>query len=228
DAPAMTDEAIDIIVEAWTQDRVSHQGKFWRIEDAMLRPKPFQQPHPPIHMVATHKPTVELVGSRGWPVAMHFTPNSELPDSIRTYRAAVPAAAPSQGPFRPRVVLCRELVVADDPEEARREAAVGLQGFWHLSALLPPPPPATFSDRRLKELTTRVLGGKTFDELCESGIALVGTPDEVATKVRDLERMGVDTLLVLASFGTLTHEQTCRSMEAFAGAAISRQPSAVS
>jgi alkanesulfonate monooxygenase SsuD/methylene tetrahydromethanopterin reductase-like flavin-dependent oxidoreductase (luciferase family) len=220
DAPAMTDEAIEIIVKAWTEERFSYEGKFWRIEDAMLRPRPFQKPHPPIHMVATHKPTVEKVGANGWPVALHFTPIQELPAAIEAYRAAVPAGVPSDGPFRPRFVVCRELCVAESEAEARDKARLAVQGFWHLSNLLPPPPPPDFSDERLKQLTTRVLGGKTFDEIEQAGIVLAGTPDQVAEKVRRLEAIGVDTLLVLASYGTLTHEQTCRSMELFAEAVM--------
>ncbi len=222
DAPAMTDEAVEIIVKAWTQETFSHDGGFWRIPETTLRPRPFQKPHPPIHMVASHVPTVEKVAARGWPAALHFTPVSELPSCIETYRSASPPGMPSEGPFRPRIVVCRELFVAESAEYARAQGAVAVQGFWHLSALLPPPPPATFSDERLKELTTRVLGGRSYDELDEAGIVLIGSPDQVAEKVRHLEEMGVDTLLVLASFGTLPHEAVCRSMELFAKSAMGR------
>jgi alkanesulfonate monooxygenase SsuD/methylene tetrahydromethanopterin reductase-like flavin-dependent oxidoreductase (luciferase family) len=49
---------------------------------------------------------------------------------------------------------------------------------------------------------------------------LIGSPDEVAEKVAGLEAIGVDTLLLVSSFGGLTHAQVCRSLELFAGAAI--------
>ena len=39
---------------------------------------------------------------------------------------------------------------------ARQQGALALQGFWHLSSLAAPPPPAEFSDERFKTLTTRV------------------------------------------------------------------------
>jgi hypothetical protein len=38
--------------------------------------------------------------------------------------------------------------------------------------------------------------------------------------VKQLESIGVDTLLLVCSFGTLSHEQVCRSLELFAGAVI--------
>jgi alkanesulfonate monooxygenase SsuD/methylene tetrahydromethanopterin reductase-like flavin-dependent oxidoreductase (luciferase family) len=49
---------------------------------------------------------------------------------------------------------------------------------------------------------------------------LIGSPDEVAEKVAGLEGIGVDTLLLVCSFGGLSHAQVCRSLELFAGAAI--------
>jgi alkanesulfonate monooxygenase SsuD/methylene tetrahydromethanopterin reductase-like flavin-dependent oxidoreductase (luciferase family) len=97
---------------------------------------------------------------------------------------------------------------------------VGLQGFWHLSSLAAPPPPAEFSDTRFKELTSRVWGGRTYDELEAIGGFLIGAPDQVAAKVERLEAIGVDTLLLVCSFGALAHEQVCRSLELFARAVI--------
>lgn len=96
-----------------------------------------------------------------------------------------------------------------------------LQGFWYLSSLASPPLPADYSDARLKELTTRVWGGPTYDELEAIGGMLIGTPAEVAAKVKALESIGVDTLLLVCSFGNLEHAQVCRSLQLFADAVIS-------
>ncbi len=54
---------------------------------------------------------------------------------------------------------------------------------------------------------------------------VIGSPEQVAARVDALEAIGVDTLLLVASFGNLSHEQVCRSLELFARAAIQpRQP----
>jgi alkanesulfonate monooxygenase SsuD/methylene tetrahydromethanopterin reductase-like flavin-dependent oxidoreductase (luciferase family) len=49
---------------------------------------------------------------------------------------------------------------------------------------------------------------------------LIGGPGEVAEKVAGLEAIGVDTLLLVCSFGGLSHAQVCRSLELFAGAVV--------
>jgi alkanesulfonate monooxygenase SsuD/methylene tetrahydromethanopterin reductase-like flavin-dependent oxidoreductase (luciferase family) len=49
---------------------------------------------------------------------------------------------------------------------------------------------------------------------------VIGVPDHVAAKVEHLEAIGVDTLLLVASFGNLSHAQVCRSLELFAEAVI--------
>ena len=222
DATEMTAEAIDILLKAWTQETASHEGKFWRFPEWSLRPRVFQRPHPPLHMVASRPASVARVGARGWPVALHFTPTDVVARCVEEYRAAVASRPdiPREGPYRPRVLLCRETYVAETPELARRDGALALQGFWYLSSLASPPLPPDYSDQRLKELTARVWGGKTYDELAGIGGMLIGSPAEVARKVDGLEVIGVDTLLLVCSFGNLSHAQVCRSLELFAEAVI--------
>ena len=222
DAPAMTEEAIDILLKVWTQETVAHEGHFWRFPELSLRPRVFQRPYPPLHMVASRPASVARVGARGWPVAMHFTPTDVVARCVDEYRAAIAGRPerPRPGPYRPRVLLCRETYVAETPEIARAEGALALQGFWYLSSLASPPLPGEFSDARLKELTTRVWGGQTYDDLAAVGGSVIGSPEQVAAKVDGLEAIGVDTLLLVCSFGNLAHEQVCRSLELFAEAAI--------
>ena len=41
-------EAVRIVRRLWTENNVSYNGKYFRLEDATLEPKPLQKPHPPI------------------------------------------------------------------------------------------------------------------------------------------------------------------------------------
>jgi F420-dependent oxidoreductase-like protein len=51
----MLDEALTVIRRLWTEDTVSHTGRFFTLEDAIANPKPRQSPHPPI-VIGAAKP----------------------------------------------------------------------------------------------------------------------------------------------------------------------------
>src|SRR5438552_12985223 len=58
-------ETLDILRKAWTQERFSHQGKYFQFQDVCVMPKPYQKPHPPIRIAATTQDTYPMVGRRG-------------------------------------------------------------------------------------------------------------------------------------------------------------------
>jgi F420-dependent oxidoreductase-like protein len=42
------DEAAQVILKMWSEEKASFNGKFYKIKDAYCNPKPIQKPHPPI------------------------------------------------------------------------------------------------------------------------------------------------------------------------------------
>ena len=56
----MSEEALEIIVQAWTQEEVTYAGKYWQFDEALPVPKPYQKPHPPI-WVAAHRDRKSVV-----------------------------------------------------------------------------------------------------------------------------------------------------------------------
>ncbi len=42
------EEAVRLIKSMWTEKRTTFQGKYFQAQDAILEPKPIQEPHPPI------------------------------------------------------------------------------------------------------------------------------------------------------------------------------------
>ena len=43
-----TDEILEVMKRLWTEEHVTHHGRFFDFEDVTLLPKSYQQPHPPI------------------------------------------------------------------------------------------------------------------------------------------------------------------------------------
>jgi alkanesulfonate monooxygenase SsuD/methylene tetrahydromethanopterin reductase-like flavin-dependent oxidoreductase (luciferase family) len=83
-------EALEIIREAWKGERFSYQGQYYRFENAIVSPRPYQQPHPPIRMAATTEETFPRVGEMGLPifVGLRGMDIPELRGNLQAYRKA--------------------------------------------------------------------------------------------------------------------------------------------
>lgn len=42
------EEGLQVMIKLWTEERATFKGKYYKLEDAVLLPKPIQKPHPPI------------------------------------------------------------------------------------------------------------------------------------------------------------------------------------
>ena len=68
EAAPRTEEAVALIKRLWTEDAVTHEGRFFPVRQLTLRPRPVQQPHPDVwfggHSVAALRRTGRL--GDGW------------------------------------------------------------------------------------------------------------------------------------------------------------------
>jgi probable F420-dependent oxidoreductase len=47
-------DGIALMKRLWIEERVNHDGEFWRLRDERLEPKPLQKPHPPLWFGGSH------------------------------------------------------------------------------------------------------------------------------------------------------------------------------
>ena len=47
-------EGLQLMKRLWTEERVTFDGEFWKLENVAMEPKPIQKPHPPIWFGARH------------------------------------------------------------------------------------------------------------------------------------------------------------------------------
>lgn len=57
-----TEEALKLIIELWTKDKVDFQGRFYSAEGAVLEPKPVQKPYPQLLFGGTGKRMLTITG----------------------------------------------------------------------------------------------------------------------------------------------------------------------
>ncbi len=73
---AMLDEALTVIRRLWTEESVTHRGRFFTLDEALCEPKPVQRPHPPI-VIGGSKPKMLRVIARHadeWNMPSHGGP----------------------------------------------------------------------------------------------------------------------------------------------------------
>ncbi|MCU1426830.1 MAG: putative F420-dependent oxidoreductase, Rv2161c family [Actinomycetia bacterium] len=82
DRGALTNEAIDGIVAAWTDEYPVLAGPHWPVKEMGQRPRPAQQPRPPIWVGGYGKPALRRVAERGDGWIPQGTPRKKLPEDI--------------------------------------------------------------------------------------------------------------------------------------------------
>lgn len=81
-----TDEAIALMRRLWTEDEVTHEGRYYRLNGVTVQPKPVQQPCPPIWIGGSSDAALRRVArlGDGW-LASTITP-AEVAQSLRRLR----------------------------------------------------------------------------------------------------------------------------------------------
>ncbi|HVO26938.1 MAG TPA: TIGR03619 family F420-dependent LLM class oxidoreductase [Candidatus Margulisiibacteriota bacterium] len=93
----LLDEAIDVIAAAFTEEFPSHRGAAWSVRDMGQRPRPVQQPRPPIWVGGSTRPALRRAAERGDGWLPQGVPEMGMPaaiEIIRTHRVKVRGAAP--------------------------------------------------------------------------------------------------------------------------------------
>src|SRR5436309_6328936 len=85
DSRERMEETLDVMIRAWTEAPLVHQGKFYRLRLPELRPRPLQRPHPPIWRAVSSAGSVRECGRRGAPIMMARIPISRVPERLALY-----------------------------------------------------------------------------------------------------------------------------------------------
>src|SRR5262249_23117372 len=111
-------EALDVIRQAWTNERLTYQGKSLCVNDLPVFPRPVQQPHPPIRIAANSQETYTLAGRLG--LSIFSTPliagsMEKLREYIKAHRTSLPAGVKQDA------AVAFPVHVAASRAQARRE-----------------------------------------------------------------------------------------------------------
>ncbi|MEM3550064.1 MAG: LLM class flavin-dependent oxidoreductase [Candidatus Bathyarchaeia archaeon] len=83
------EEGLQVILKLWTEEKVSFDGNYYRLNDAVLQPKPVQKPHPPLWSGGMGPRMLRLTAKyfNGWIAHGSFSPHRV--ESSEDYEARV-------------------------------------------------------------------------------------------------------------------------------------------
>jgi alkanesulfonate monooxygenase SsuD/methylene tetrahydromethanopterin reductase-like flavin-dependent oxidoreductase (luciferase family) len=212
------EESIEFIIRAWRDETAELDGRFWKIPEIELLPKPLQKPTPRIWEVALSPPTIETVIRRGANglIGPYLTPLTEVKENfLDVWRQKIAEAGLKPGDRE--LGHNQHVYVAATDEQARAEAREHLVWYCRtLSSCLPgweetrgtPFEYYTQWKEQLLELDGEPLLGER---------AVIGSPETVIEKIRYLEQEGgMTTFIPFMNFGTMPLEMVKQSMTLFA------------
>lgn len=121
-------EHLDVVIQAWTQDSLTYQGKYVSYTDVEVLPKPLQKPHPPVWLATSSAESITWAGSRGYsilldPIASH----QQLRGKRDLYQEQLEAHGFSMA--KRDIPMARFICVEDTLERARAVAQQGLEWY---------------------------------------------------------------------------------------------------
>jgi alkanesulfonate monooxygenase SsuD/methylene tetrahydromethanopterin reductase-like flavin-dependent oxidoreductase (luciferase family) len=218
DSRARVEEGITLMRQSWSGAPFDFQGRFHSAERLHVRPRPAQQPHPPLFIAANSEDSVLSAARLGLPtLSSFFVPVDELQRRHRLYRDTALAAGRSMAEIEGlegRSWGMRVVHVAPDHDEALRATEAPFMGYQRRMSVLRSEAtggsvPGSF-DRSLLRL-------RAFRDYLDDGWALIGTPDEVRDGLQKYcDATGYGRVLLVMALPGLGTDLAVRSMRLFA------------
>jgi FMNH2-dependent dimethyl sulfone monooxygenase len=184
---ARTAEWLEVLDGVWSHDRFSYSGRFYRVDDNVLQPKPLARPHPLLYAGGESEAAKELIARRCDAYLMHGDP----PERVAAKVADMTGRRERLGLPPLRFGVAGYVVVRDSESAARAElaritdvqqSAAGFANFQQWLAGTQLEQQLSIEDYSVSNRGLRA--------------GLVGTPAQLQEQVGRFEEAGVDLLLL--------------------------------
>jgi alkanesulfonate monooxygenase SsuD/methylene tetrahydromethanopterin reductase-like flavin-dependent oxidoreductase (luciferase family) len=194
---AISEEVMQLVKMAWTQDEVTFNGKYFHFDEALPQPKPYQKPYPPIWAAVHSEAAIAYAAKNNLHVSQNLDTDEVVARKFDLYRQ-IWRECGHAGPM-PRIFLMRQVHVAETDakaEEEAREYLVTREGTpvffgggpiektrigWGTN----PRGMGRDSDRSDDKARGQVIGraAKDYQFNIDNGLALVGSPETVIKRL---------------------------------------------
>jgi alkanesulfonate monooxygenase SsuD/methylene tetrahydromethanopterin reductase-like flavin-dependent oxidoreductase (luciferase family) len=176
-------EGLQVIKRLWSEEEVTHHGRFFHLTRARMVLKPVQKPHPPLWFAANNDRAVERSArmADAWVINPHAK-LSVLEHQMALYRKTLQEVGK---PFPAELPMIKELYVAPDRKTALRECRPFLEAKYQAYA-------AWGQDKALPQEDSFDLA---FEELVQDRF-IIGDPDDCVRELRRyVEALGVNCFI---------------------------------
>ena len=177
-------ESLKLMRRLWTEDEVTHNGKYYNVTGAKPTARPYQKPGPKVWQAAMSDPAIRRVGRTG---DILFVGPAQGNDSIRKQIGLYHDTLKKSGHDIPEeMVIVREFYCASNHEEAIRKARVGFETKYQV-----------YRDQGLHgsddELARKVTGD--LETLMEETF-VIGSPEECLEQIYEYKEMGFTDVII--------------------------------
>ena len=183
----MLDEAMACILSLWKNEHTTFDGEFYHFKDAILWPKPIQQPHPPIIVGGGGKGLLRIA-------AKYADYVNVIPDAgKRGYISMEVARKMTNDSFREKVSFIRE----EAKRLGRKPDAVRISNFVFMTVISE----SKEASRKTVEMMAPMFQ-QTPEQLLASPLMLIGTPEEcIAELKRRAKEWGTSQVIFTGEVG---------------------------
>jgi len=209
------EEAHEVIRKAWTEERFSFDGRFTKVKNLRVIPKPLQKPMPPIYVACTFTPqSFEWTGTQGHNllVVPYAAPDlAVVKRNIDLYRSSFATAGyGSKGD----VVCASHFYCGETAEKGQEEPRAALMRY--LGQFSESTRDAQHSEAYVGyDGLSEALSKFDYDTFLYPNRVVFGDPDQCVERIRALEAMGITQIGMVIDFGGLANEKIRASLERF-------------
>jgi len=201
----------------------SQDGKFFKMPEREVLPKPIQKPHPPMWVAATQPVTWEIAGQKGiGALGFGISEPGLLDNLIAVYKKAIKDCEPVGAFVNDKTAAATICVCAPTREEAKVIAKDAIDFTTRKAAELFTP----FAKQEVKgyeyykkmaeqavALGDYRMSLADLDKRIEKGAVMVGDPDDCLKVAKYYESAGTDLLLMLVQVGAVPHEKVMQTID---------------
>jgi dimethylsulfone monooxygenase len=190
DRYARTSEWLEVVDRLWKEDHFSFEGRYYRLEDAVMQPKPASQPRPVIYAGGESEAAKQMIARQCDAYVMHGDEPERVGEKIKDMEAR--REQMGLGPMQYGVAAYT--IVRDTEEEAKKE----LQRITDVRQSA-----AGYGNYQQWLANTKLEQRVSLEDYSVSNrglrSGLVGSPDQVAERIGQFEDAGVNLLLLQCS-----------------------------